>query len=80
MRVRAKKWGNSWAVRLNKDELDRLGFRMHDDKEFDIELKEAKTAWDVSMIPVFSGGPAMTLDEIRREWAAARVKDLHARS
>lgn len=72
MRVHAKKWGNSWAVRLNKQELDRLGFRMHDDKPFDIELTEPKATWDVSMLPVFgSGNDPMTFKQVREQaWRA----------
>lgn len=69
------KWGNSRAIRISKDELERLGLKDGDEVEY--ELRPVRSTWDVSMLPVFGGKP-VTLEQARREWAEARSRELGA--
>lgn len=78
MRATIRRWGNSAAVRLGKRELDRLGLREGDAVEVEVRPVR-RTAWDVSMLPVFRSGKPTTLAEARAQAAAARLKELDAR-
>lgn len=80
MQVKLRKWGNSWAVRLGKKELERLGIEPTNGKALDIAVKEKPVKWDVSMIPVFrSKGPRLTFKQIREAAWKARAEELLAR-
>lgn len=79
MQVKLRKWGNSWAVRLGKKDLEQLGIQPTDGKTLDIQVKDQPRAWDISMIPVFRGGEAMGFKQAREAAYRARADDLARR-
>lgn len=65
-----KRWGNSYALRLTKGDLDRLHLRLGD--RVKVAVEPLPPAIDVSRLPVFTAGA--TLAEARQSYADERVR------
>jgi hypothetical protein len=77
MRATIRKWGNSAAVRLPKEELERLGLKEGD--SVDITLAGTPKGWSIDDLPVFRSTDGLTLREARRARALAWRSPGHAR-
>ena len=53
MLVRLQKWGNSFAVRIPKEEVDRLGLGEGSTVDLDLRLAETVGKIDISDCPTF---------------------------
>ena len=71
MHLTVKRWGNSYALRLTRRDLERFGIK--EGSEVDVEIKVAQERIDLSGLPVFRSGKSMTLDQARDDAAAWRV-------
>ena len=73
MHATIKRWGNSYAIRLTKSDLDRLG--VSEGQEVDLDIRSPTIGIDVASLSAFRDPEHMTLDQARADWAKRRPQD-----
>ena len=71
MLAEIKRWGNSWAIRITRSDLQRLGLREGDRVEVTVKRLAAKGKVDLSGFPFIDDPDPVPLEQARREYYTA---------
>lgn len=72
MQAFVKKWGNSYAVRLTKRDLERLGIRPG--QRVDLVVQPSGGPVDVAAFPIVRGKRGDSFEEVRRSFYRSKQR------
>jgi antitoxin component of MazEF toxin-antitoxin module len=72
METAIKAWGNSFAIRLGKRDLDRLGLKPGETVE--VTLRPLRRSIDLSGLPTVRGRKGETVEDVRKAMYLSRQR------